>query len=86
VVGRRLDILPDIAATLEQAHPLAATILYRVLLDDIPACARSKAFGRGARYLATLDRLALDADATYRARLATVSLNCISQAVVAVHF
>ena len=71
--------LPKVAALLEHDHPLAATILYRALLDDILACARSKAYSHGANYLGKLTLLAEDADpaqagqivnhATYLARL-----------------
>lgn len=71
--------LPKIASLLEHDHPLAATILYRALLDDILIKARSKAYGHGAKYLAKLTSLANDADAsrpiempdhaTYRAAL-----------------
>lgn len=81
--GSDWHILPAIAATLEHEQPLAATILYRVLLDDILARARSKAYHHGAKYLAALDRMGPDADnaagrpddlethATYRAQLKT---------------
>ena len=55
--------LPRVAALLEHDHPLAATILYRALLDDILARARSKAYGHGATYLGKLALLAEDADA-----------------------
>ena len=50
--------LPKIASLLEHDHPLAATILYRALLDDILIKARSKAYGHGAKYLAKLTWLA----------------------------
>lgn len=61
--GSDWHILPGIAETLEHGQPLAATILYRVLLDDILARARSKAYGHGATHLAALDRLGAGADA-----------------------
>ena len=79
--GSDWHILPAIAEVLEADQPLAATLLYRVLLDDILARARSKAYPHGAKYLQILDRLgpASDADparppemeihATYRAGL-----------------
>ena len=54
--------LPKIAALLEYEYPLAATILYRALLDDILARARSKAYSHGAKYLGKLALLAEDAD------------------------
>ena len=54
--------LPKVAALLEHKHPLAATILYRALLDDILARARSKAYPHGAKYLRKLALLAEDAD------------------------
>jgi len=54
--------LPKIAALLEHEYPLAATILYRALLDNILARARSKAYSHGAKYLGKLTLLAEDAD------------------------
>ena len=75
--------LPGIADTLKHDYPVAATILYRALLDSILAHARSKAYGHGARYLATLDAIAsaaetdptrpddLDTHETYLASLKT---------------
>lgn len=60
--GRDWHILPGIAKTLEHDNPLAATILYRALLDDILGSARSKAYSHGAKYLAKLTLLAEDAD------------------------
>lgn len=56
--GSDWHILPPIADRLQHESPLAATILYRVLLDDILARARSKAYGHASKYLAALDRLA----------------------------
>lgn len=61
--GSDWHILPKIAATMEHEHPVAATILYRALLDDILARARSKAYAHGAKYLAKLALLSADADA-----------------------
>jgi hypothetical protein len=55
-------ILPKIAGLLEHDHPLAATILYRALLDNILDRARSKAYGHGAKYLVKLGLLAGEAD------------------------
>ncbi|WBU64755.1 DUF6880 family protein [Paracoccus aerodenitrificans] len=60
--GRDWHILPKIAGTMEHDHPLAAMILYRALLDDILTRARSKAYSHGAKYLAKLTLLAVDAD------------------------
>lgn len=54
--------LPPVAEALEQDHPLAAVILYRALLDDILARARSRAYPHAARYLAKLDALAASTD------------------------
>ncbi len=56
--GRQYYMLPPVADALAADHPLAATILYRALLDDILARARSKAYPHAARYLARLDELA----------------------------
>ena len=44
-------------------HPLAGTILYRALLDDILVRSRSKAYGHGARHLKQLGLLAQEAEA-----------------------
>jgi hypothetical protein len=43
--GRHYEALLAAAETLEPDHPLAATILYRALLDDILNRARSPAYG-----------------------------------------
>lgn len=61
--GSQYHILPPVADALADGYPLAATILYRALLDDILTRARAKAYPHAARYLATLDRLAACADA-----------------------
>jgi len=60
--GRAWHILPKVATLLEHDYPLAATILYRALLDDILNSARSKAYSHGAKYLGKLTLLAGDAD------------------------
>ncbi|MFS8036659.1 DUF6880 family protein [Xanthobacter sp. AM11] len=60
--GRQYDMLPPVADALAADHPLAATILYRALLDDILARARSKAYPHAARYLGKLDELAAGTD------------------------
>lgn len=60
--GQDWHILPQVADQLQHEHPLAATILYRALLDDILARARSKAYGHGAKYLQRLDLLAAAAE------------------------
>jgi hypothetical protein len=69
--GGDWHILPKVAALLEHDHPMAATILYRVLLDDILARARSKAYSHGAKYLEKLTLLAADADAARPGGVAT---------------
>lgn len=61
--GRDWHILPEVAEQLQHEHPLAASILFRTLLDDILGRARSKAYGHGAKYLRQLDLLAAGADA-----------------------
>lgn len=61
--GGDWHILPKIADLLEHDHPLAATILYRALLDSILDHARSKAYGHGAKYLGKLAALARETDA-----------------------
>ncbi|MEM8818857.1 MAG: DUF6880 family protein [Pseudomonadota bacterium] len=60
--GSDWHVLPEMADTLRQDHPVAATILYRKLLDSILARARSKAYGHAARYLATLGAIASAAE------------------------
>jgi hypothetical protein len=56
--GRFYHSLADAADMLEEKHPLAATVLWRALLNDILARAKSQAYGHGARYLQRLDSLA----------------------------
>lgn len=56
--GRQYYMLPPIAQALEHEYPVAATVIYRALIDDILARARSKAYGHAARYLAKLATLA----------------------------
>lgn len=52
------DVLVPIASDLEEASPLAASVLYGALLGDILDRGRSPAHGHAARYLSSLDRLA----------------------------
>lgn len=61
--GKQYYFLPPIAQTIEHGYPLAATVIYRALIDDILSRARSKAYGHAARYLAKLSALAQDMDA-----------------------
>ncbi|RWR25592.1 hypothetical protein D2T29_21900 [Sinirhodobacter populi] len=61
--GRDWHVLPEVADRLQHEYPLATTILFRALLDDILGRARSKAYSHGARYLHQLDLIAEDADA-----------------------
>ena len=58
-------VLGPAADALAPNHPLAATILYRRLLDGILGTGRSAAYPHGARYLTELDGLAgrIEADA-----------------------
>ena len=58
--GRHYGPLSDAAAVLEEKFPLAASVLYRALLDDILTRGKSQAYGHGARYLAKLDSLAAE--------------------------
>lgn len=58
--GNQYYTLPPIAEALEDEFPLAATILYRALLDDILRKARSKAYPYAARYLKRLGQIATD--------------------------
>jgi hypothetical protein len=63
--GRHYGFLAEAADILSEAAPLAATVLYRALLDRILSDGRSPAYGHGARYLSILMDLAprLPADA-----------------------
>lgn len=58
--GGRWHILPETAKTLAPEYPIAASLLYRALVNDILDAARSKAYGHGAKYLAALTQLAED--------------------------
>jgi len=60
--GERYTILAPAADALAQAHPPAATILYRALIDDILGRGRSQAYTHAAAYLSELDQLAERAD------------------------
>ena len=55
--GQHYGLLVPAAESLEHDHPVAATVLYRALLDDILTRARSPAYGYAARYLAKLGDL-----------------------------
>ncbi|MDP4003616.1 DUF6880 family protein [Methylobacterium sp. NEAU K] len=57
-LGEHYTLLAPAADALAQDHPLAATILYRRLLDNILQLGRSAAYAHGARYLLELDGLA----------------------------
>ncbi len=61
--GQHYGMLLPAAEALEPDHPVAATVLYRALLDDILARARLPAYGHGARYFAKLDALGTDGHA-----------------------
>ncbi|MEE7456638.1 hypothetical protein MPAR168_01495 [Methylorubrum populi] len=56
--GRIWELLAPAAEALEPDHPLAASILYRALIDDILERGRAPAYGHGARHLARLGELA----------------------------
>jgi len=55
--GGKYYMLPPIAQALEHEYPVAATVIYRALIDNILARARSKGYGHAARYLAKLEVL-----------------------------
>lgn len=83
--GRHYDLLPQAAEALDnsglETGAVAATILYRALIDDVLLRGNSKAYPHAARYLESLDALAarsdvettqvqnMDMHATYRAQL-----------------
>ncbi|GJE17692.1 DUF6880 family protein [Methylobacterium marchantiae] len=56
--GNRYEILAPAAEALEEAHPVAASLLYRRMIDDMLSKGRSSAYGYGARHLVALDALA----------------------------
>jgi hypothetical protein len=56
--GRHYGVLAEAATLLETDYPLAATVLYRALLDDILVRGHSAAYSHGARYLAKLGDIA----------------------------
>ncbi|CAO4165972.1 DUF6880 family protein [Methylorubrum aminovorans] len=56
--GRIWELLAPAAEALEPDHPLAASVLYRALIDDILDRGRSPAYGHGARHLTRLAELA----------------------------
>lgn len=58
--GRIWELLAPAAEALEPDHPLAASILYRALIDDILERGRSPAYGHGARHLQRLGELAAE--------------------------
>jgi hypothetical protein len=51
-------VLAEAASLLEADYPLAATVLYRALLDDILGRGHSAAYSHGARHLAKLRDIA----------------------------
>lgn len=75
--GHRYGVLLPAAAALEERYPVAATVLYRILLNDILDQGRSQTYAHAARYFANLDalgsRIPADADCTshptYKAEL-----------------
>jgi len=75
--GRQWETLPRYARHFETEHPLAATLLYRKLLENTLDNARSKAYGHAARYWRALAELApriqfpetIENETAYKARL-----------------
>ncbi|MBB4199937.1 hypothetical protein CCR94_10790 [Rhodoblastus sphagnicola] len=58
--GQHYGALGCSASALEEKFPLAASVLYRALLDAILKRGKSQAYGHGARYLAQLETLAAE--------------------------
>lgn len=79
--GQHYSLLAPAAEMLEELHPLAATLVYRALIDDILTRANSPAYGHAARYLSKLDLLAPLADAD-AARGATISNHAYYKAAI----
>jgi hypothetical protein len=60
--GEHYQVLSPAADLLRDAQPLAATILYRALVENMLTKGRSAAYGHGARYVKILDELAPQLD------------------------
>lgn len=56
--GNQYTRLPSLAKLLEAEHPLAASVIYRALLDCILGPGRSSAYEYAAGYLRAMDRMA----------------------------
>lgn len=58
IPGEFYDWLLSVAEAMQTGgYPLAATVVYRALLDDILDSSRTRAYGHAAKYLKTLDGL-----------------------------
>lgn len=56
--GQHYEVIAPAADRLREEQPLAASILYRAMVENILANSRSLAYGHAARYLGILDELA----------------------------
>ncbi|WP_082980162.1 DUF6880 family protein [Labrys sp. WJW] len=71
--GSHYQVLQSVADRLQEAQPLAASLLYRALVEEILAKGKSAAYGHGAAYLARLDDLATRLDPGALAKLGRLS-------------
>ncbi|MDT3381588.1 hypothetical protein RNI52_29960 [Labrys neptuniae] len=71
--GRHYQVLQSVADRLQEEQPLAATLLYRALVEEILTKGKSAAYGHGAAYLARLDDLATRLDPAALAKLGRLS-------------
>lgn len=67
--GRHFGVLQPAADRLREAQPLAASLLYRAMVEVILARGQSEAYGLGVGYLARLDQLAPQLEAGAMAKL-----------------
>ena len=71
--GRHYQVLQSVADRLHEEQPLAASLLYRALVEEILSKGKSAAYGHGAAYLDRLDDLATRLDPGALATLGRLS-------------
>ncbi|PRH84121.1 hypothetical protein C5L14_29055 [Labrys okinawensis] len=71
--GSHYQVLQWVADRLQEEQPLAASLLYRALVEDILMKGKSAAYGHGAAYLARLDDLATRLDPAALSKLGRLS-------------
>ncbi|QEN89376.1 hypothetical protein FZC33_25060 [Labrys sp. KNU-23] len=71
--GKHYQVLQSVADRLHEEQPLAASLLYRALVEEILSKGKSAAYGHGAAYLDRLDDLAARLDPAALAKLGRLS-------------